>query len=129
MARQGAGKIAHTKAYLFAIARNATLAIFRRQRISPEIPVADLGGLRILEDKPDVIETVSAGEELAFVSEAIGHLPPRCREIVTLRAVHGLSYEQIAEKLALSPHTVRVQMAKGVKSCVKFFRERDITRY
>ena len=54
--------------------------------------------------------------------------PPneRCREVLMLWALEGLSREDIAARLGISEHTVRAQLAKGVKRCVKFMRERGI---
>lgn len=125
---RGLGRIRSLKAYLFAIARNETLAVFRRQRSSPEISVADWEALRILDDKADVVESLSTDQELALALEAIDDLPARCREVVRLRSLDGLSYGEIAAKLSISEHTVRFQMAKGVKRCIQFFRKRGVTR-
>ncbi len=43
-----------------------------------------------------------------------------------LRALRGLSHKEIAEKLRLSEQTVRVQVARGMKKCAQFLRDRGI---
>ena len=58
--------------------------------------------------------------------EAMDRLPERCREVVMLWALEGLSREDVATRLGISEHTVRAQLATGVKRCVKFMRERGI---
>jgi RNA polymerase sigma factor (sigma-70 family) len=121
-------KIASAKAYLFAIARNLTLGRFRRQKASPEVPVVDFGSLRVLRDETDVVESVSTNQELALAEAAMESLPARCREVLMLRSLQGLSCEEIAEKLGISEATVRTQMAKGLKRCIEYFRERGITK-
>jgi RNA polymerase sigma-70 factor (ECF subfamily) len=72
---------------------------------------------------------VTHNQELALTAEAIKQLPDRCREIVTLHTVEELSYREIAERLGLAEVTVRVQMARAVKKCIAFLRERgDVER-
>ena len=39
-----------------------------------------------------------------------------------LRYVEGLSYKEIAERLGISPGTVKAHRIKGVKDCTGFFR-------
>lgn len=124
----GTKKIACVRAYLFTIARHAALKIFHRQRSAPEISVDELAGLRLVEDGAHVVPIVNAREELALVVEAIDRLPARCREVVILRAFHGLSHREIALRLGLAEQTVRVQMTRGVDKCTHFLRTRGIVR-
>ena len=42
-------------------------------------------------------------------------LPPKCKEIFLLSKLHGLKYQEIAEKLDLSVKTVENQMGKALK--------------
>jgi RNA polymerase sigma-70 factor (ECF subfamily) len=43
-----------------------------------------------------------------------------------LRHLDGLAYKEIAERLEISPETVKVHMIKGVKDCTRFFRQRGL---
>ena len=43
-----------------------------------------------------------------------------------LRHLDGLAYKEIAERLGISPETVKVHMIKGVKDCTRFFRQRGL---
>jgi RNA polymerase sigma factor (sigma-70 family) len=121
--RQSSGPIVHTKAYLFASARNAALKVFRKRRIYSDTPVNELPDSRLVDTTADVVKIVQARQDSTFVAWAISRLPTRCREIVRLRAVHGLSYEAIARRLGLSEATVRVQICRGIKKCAGFLRE------
>lgn len=120
------GSISSAKAYLFAIARNAALSFFRkRHHISIEtaqdLEFANGGGA-----SGDVVEAVSARQEFMLATEAIDALPARCREIVILRVVHGLPHKEIGRRLGLAEQTVRVQVARGMKKCADFLRERGV---
>ena len=53
-------------------------------------------------------------------------LPERCRQVMMLRHLDGLAYKEIAERLGISPETVKVHMIKGVKDCTRFFRQRGL---
>ena len=121
-----AGRIKSVKSYLFGIARNAALSLFRRKRVTQEISVGDFGALEVMEDEVDVVAVVSTRQELALVVEAMDRLPARCREVVMLWALEGLSREEVAARLGISEHTVRAQLATGVKRCIQFMRERGI---
>lgn len=121
------GRIESAKAYLFAVARNVATGVFRRKRVVGEVPVNEAACGGVLEPI-DVGETVSLQQEIRLVVEAIDALPGRCREIVVLRLLHDLSYHEIAERLHLSEATVRVQVARGLKKCACFLRERGVSR-
>lgn len=120
------GKITCVRAYLFGIAHHVAMELFRRRRLFSAIPVNDLPAPRTIEASSDVVEAISIREELALATEAMKALPERCREIVVLRSLHGFSYQEIAARLGLAEETVRVQMARGVKKCAHFLRERGM---
>lgn len=118
-----ARRIASTKAYLFSIARNTALTVFRRRQIYSDVPVNESGGLSVLNETCRATpHTPDAYERLDLVIAAIDGLPARCREIVELTALEGLSSAEIACQLGLSESTVRVQLARGIKKCEAFLR-------
>jgi RNA polymerase sigma-70 factor (ECF subfamily) len=121
---RAAGKIASTRAYFFAVARNTAVSAFRRQRIYAPTPVNELPDWRVLDGGPDAAELANTRHQIDLVAAAIGALPGRCREIVTLAAVDGLTYSEIAARLGLSEATVRVQIARGVHKIAEYRRVR-----
>jgi RNA polymerase sigma factor (sigma-70 family) len=123
-----AGGIRSVQAFLFTAARNAACDVFRRQRGCVLDHMEDHAALRVLEEKPDVAEQVSASQELEVLAEAIRQLPHRCRQVFTLRKIYGLSQREVALQLGISEHTVEVQMGKGARRCAEFLRARGITR-
>jgi RNA polymerase sigma-70 factor (ECF subfamily) len=122
---RAAGQITSAKAYVFAIARHTALTLFhRRRQLYSEVPVNELPGWRVLDGGPDAAEATNARQRLALVADAVDALPPRCREIMHLALVDGLGAIAIAEKLALSENTVRVQLARGIRKCAEYLRAR-----
>lgn len=121
------GQPAPGRAYLFVVARHVALDLFRRRRASPFAPLADDGGSRVVEDKPDAAELASRRQELALLADAIDALPPRCREVLVLRRYHGLSYAAIAARLGIAENTVNAQLVAAMLRCRAWLRERGVT--
>lgn len=121
------GRVGYAKAFLFTTARNAALDFFRRRKIVSIDGVADLAGLSVVEDRPDVGEAVNKQQELAMLSEAVRVLPDRCRQVLTLRLLYGYSQKEIATELRISEHTVKAQLAKGMRRCADYFEQRGVS--
>lgn len=120
----GARRIEHAKAYLFAAARNVALDIMRRSQIIAMESMAEVEQLPIAEDGPDAAEQATNDQEMELLKQAIATLPQRCREILTLRKLAGLSHREIALKLGVSENTVNNQLTIGVLRCRDYFRTR-----
>lgn len=120
-------RIGYAKAFLFTTARNAALDFFRRRKVVTIEGVDDLGGLNVVEDRPDTGDAVSRQQELALLAQAVRTLPERCRHVLTLRLLYGMSQKQIAEEMHISEHTVKAQLAKGMRRCADYFEQRGIT--
>jgi len=92
------------RSFLYRIARNLALNERRAVRVRElwsereraERAGASVTPLRLVEDR----------EIAERVRRAVAALPARQREILTLARFHGLSHQQIAEVLGISPHTV-----------------------
>ena len=116
------------RAYLFTTARNAAFDFFRRRKIVAIDGIAELELLPVFEDRPGVAEAVCHDQELQLLAEAIQALPERCRRVLTLRKLHGLSHREISEKLGISENTVNAQVAIGVLRLRDYLRARGMTK-
>lgn len=126
-AREG-GRIGYVKAFLFTTARNAALDMFRRSKVVPYEPMTDTNAMSVIEDRPSAAETISKQEELELLAMAVRGLPDRCRRVVTLQMLYGLSHKAIAADLGISEHTVKAQLAKGMRRCCVFFASRGMLK-
>jgi RNA polymerase sigma factor (sigma-70 family) len=109
------------KPLLFTIARHLALDEIRRRRIVPLQPLpGEDEGVLPAEVVPGADETVSRRQELALLAEAIQALPPRCRQILTLRKIYGLPQREIACQLGISEHTVEAQVGLGMRRCADY---------
>lgn len=119
---RNAGAVSEARPYLFATARNTACDLFRRRRIVSFTPLADLEALSVVEDKPATGEALDRATEIEILHQAIAALPPRCREVLTLCKLYGLSHREVAKQLGISEHTVHAQVALGVLRCRDFLR-------
>ena len=78
--------------------------------------------------RPDAAEALSHEQELQLLDEAMRALPPRCREILTLRRLHGLSHRAIAERLGIAEGTVNAQLAIGLLRCRQYLCAHGVSR-
>ena len=123
---QAAGGVRYPKALLFTTARNAALDLFRRRRRTPLHTVAEGAVLTLLDEQPGLAEQGEQAYRLEVLADAVRALPDRCRQVIMLRYLDGLAYKEIAAQLNISPETVKVHMAKGMRRCAEFFVERGL---
>ena len=123
-----AGRLTHERAFLFTAARNAAIDLFRRRRTTSHESLDDdkAAPVALLEETPGVVESLDREQRLEALLAAIVALPERCRQVMMLRHLDGLSYKEIAARLEISPETVKVHMIKGVKDCTRFLQQRGL---
>ena len=109
------------KAFLFATARNLALDGLRHRQVSGEDTLVPFESLDVLDESLGIPETIDRNEKLERLTIAIQSLPARCREVMTLRKVYGLSQKDIAARLGISECTVSAQLTIGVRKCTESF--------
>ncbi|MFO0600448.1 MAG: RNA polymerase sigma factor [Myxococcaceae bacterium] len=94
--------------WLYAIATNAARGVHRQRKVRTR--AAD-------EQKamsPQSVEPTDFDPGLQrALSEAIDQLPPAQREAVVLHKLQGLSFEEVAETLGVSPTAARIKAHRG----------------
>ena len=108
------------KALLFTTARNLALDELRRRQVIAFEPIAEIADLPVYEDVPTAADQAAVNQELEILTKAIQSLPDRCRQVLTLRKICGLSQKEIAASLGIAEHTVEAQVATGMRKCAVF---------
>ncbi|MBC2606111.1 RNA polymerase sigma factor [Pelagicoccus albus] len=111
------------KPYLFSIARNLCVDALRRDNIVSFRPLTPVDEEQMPVSSPSTQEILIEKEHFQILTDAIRSLPKKCRQVVTLRKVYGLSAKQIAQKLGLSSRTVENQLLIGVKKCREYYQK------
>jgi RNA polymerase sigma factor (sigma-70 family) len=109
-----------TSAYVFATARNLLIQRTRRGQIVSIEFMANLDGVG---PPPDLLMTereIDARDELRRAFAGLGHLPPRCREVVRLRKIEGLTTRETAERLGVGIDAIEQQLTKGMRALTDF---------
>jgi RNA polymerase sigma factor (sigma-70 family) len=125
---QATRPIQSAKNFLFTVARRLAIDGLRRNNISPVAAIPDLALLPVMDSRPGVAETACTNDELALLAQAIHALPNRCREVMILRQIQGVSQKGIAQRLGLSELTVQTQVVQGLRRIEAFFRARGASR-
>lgn len=106
----------NTRAYVYTVARNHIINHAKRARIVPIETIADLDAVHYDIDMFETERTLSARDELRRTKEGIDKLPAKCREVILLQKVDGMTDREAAESLGVSVETVRRQIKLGMKA-------------
>lgn len=109
------------KAFLFATARNLALMQIRHRAVERTDPLAEIDASSIFDAGSDVSRAVAREEELQILTKAIQSLPSRCRQILTLRKLYGLSQKEVAVEMGISEHTVEAQGTIALRKLTEYF--------
>lgn len=100
--------------YIKRMTQNLVLDLFRKAGREQALQQQLQDAMRNIFSHPD--DQLQEKELRRIYRQGIDLLPPQKKIIYTLHRDHQLSYEQIADKLGLSPHTVRNHMAEAIRS-------------
>ena len=113
-------EIENIDAFLFKVAHNKAIDFLRSLKRNPQIQQ------QAWDQMQEPFSTEVADKQLLFkgalemVEHAIHQLPSQMQKVFTMRHHHGLTNEDIAERLQLSRNTVRNHHALSVQFIRKF---------
>ncbi|MEH3158343.1 MAG: RNA polymerase sigma factor [Sphingomonas taxi] len=108
------------RAYLFTVARNHLVNRAKHMRIVSLVVVADLENLNESIDIEATERNLTARDELRRAQAGFDALPPKCREVVRLRKIEGLSRQDTAQRMGVTIATVEKQLTLGMRALVDF---------
>ena len=97
--------------WLYRVAANAAKDHVKMRSRRPSVPLEEDAGIAATGDSPWA--HVSAAETRQMVRDAINELPPRYREVLALRELEGMSYNELAQVLKLSIGTVESRLHRA----------------
>jgi RNA polymerase sigma factor (sigma-70 family) len=104
--------------YLFTVASNLVkeYAVLER-RHAHSVNVDEVSIQQRLAELPTHDKQLDAAQRVARLRTVLGQLSPKCRAAVILQYGHGLTYQQIGERLDVSPHMVKKYLAQALAHC------------
>jgi RNA polymerase sigma-70 factor (ECF subfamily) len=117
------GPIVNPRAFLFVVARNIALNHIRHLQYERPDGAREVDALSIIDQVNTPPEDLVQNEEIQCLVRAIQSLPKKCRQVMTLRKIYGLSQKEVARRLGISVNTVENQSAIGLHKCRLYFKE------
>jgi len=111
-------QIDNIDAFLFRLTRNKVMDFLRKTAANERLKLAIWEGMRDTMHHDTYL--VEEKEYHTVIANAIAQLPPKRREIYLLKIEEGMNYQQIADELQISHHTVKHQVASALKSMRAF---------
>lgn len=113
----GGMEVDNVAGFLRVMTRNHTLKALRKQMLEHRSTADAITGQPDCDSCTD--EAVAYHETQAIVSSAISHLSPQRKQVFLLCREEGLKYHEVAERMNLSPLTVKTHM----QHALRFLRE------
>ncbi len=115
-------EIENIEAWLYRVTENKVVDFLRKASVDNRLKKAIWHNLQeILNDTGTQVE---AKEFNALIQKAIEQLPPQRKAIYRLNREKGLNYQEIADELHISRHTVKNQLhesLKFIRGCLRVF--------
>jgi RNA polymerase sigma-70 factor (ECF subfamily) len=118
------GPVHQPKAFLFRIAKNLMLTEFSKKSRKLTDYIADFEYTEVLASDETLETSLMAQQKLGIYCEAVATLPEKCRRVVLMKKVYGLSHKEIAVKMGIQVSTVEKHLTKGVRQCHAIMAER-----
>ncbi len=112
-------------AYFFRTVRNLLTDRLRRAQIVRIETVAEIDAFPGHTEELSPERIITARHELDRVRRLIRALPGRCRQVIELRKVHGLSQREIGRRLNISESVVENEGVKGMRLLLQALQAED----
>ena len=101
------------KAFLYVSARNACIDLLRRRKVKNTF-YEEMTYLQGDSGEGLALDQLIRAEFMQEVYNEIEQLPEKRREVLKLAYLEGLKNDEIAERLGISPYTVKVHKVKAL---------------
>ena len=113
--------------WLYRLASNACVDLLRREgrhraAAGPSLDDEELR-LETADPAPTPQEAAERAELRRQIENGLRALPAEYRQVLILREMHQLSYEEIGQTLSLDPGTVKSRISRGRKRLQKYLME------
>jgi RNA polymerase sigma-70 factor (ECF subfamily) len=98
--------------FLVTTVRNQCTDILRKRTVRDRFASQSFSTQETPDQSPEDICTINELEQI--IGEAIQKLPPNIREAFEMNRVKGMTYNEIAQQMSLSPKTIEAYISKAL---------------
>jgi RNA polymerase sigma-70 factor (ECF subfamily) len=110
--------IRNPQLYLYTVASNLIKEhAVREQRLAARPEPEEASVEERLGDLPPLDSQAESSQIVEHLSAVLGQIPARWRTALILQYRYGLTYQQIGERLGVSPNMVKKYLAQGLSHC------------
>jgi RNA polymerase sigma factor (sigma-70 family) len=110
--------IQNPEAYLYTVASNLAKEHARHEpRHIGVLDIEDPVVQEQLAELPAFVGQLDTEQRVRRLREVLHQLPAKCQAAVVMQYWHGMSYEQIGERLGISSHMVKKYLSQAVAHC------------
>ena len=115
--RESIGRIKSFRSYLFRMTKNAVFDIFEHKNVQTRYEQRLLHVEDLLTD--DISTKVATEDLLMIIDMAVEQMPEQRQRVFRLSRYEGLSHQQIAQKLGVTPKTVEYHIRTALAELKK----------
>lgn len=104
-------------ALLYTTARNLAISRLRHRKVIDHSVLAVEVSQELQTERRSPEQHASRNQDMRALLLVVNQLPPKCRKVLLLRMLHGLSQKEIAARLDIAVSTVEKHLAKALHGC------------
>ncbi|MFA5794308.1 MAG: RNA polymerase sigma factor [Candidatus Brocadiia bacterium] len=101
--------------FLFTVVRHICINILDKDKRRKEIPLEEWRNIIAVRDAPDPLDSLQKDELNRFVKLELERLPLLYREVIVLKIIQGLQYDEISEIIECPVGTVKSRLHNGLE--------------
>lgn len=116
--RSAISDVQNMEAWLYRVTKNELIDFLRKTAADDRLRTSLWKAIQHTASQTE--ELMDAKECDSMIHKAVNQLPPQRRLVYRLNRDKGLSYQEIAEELSISRHTVKNQLSLALQSIHRF---------
>lgn len=110
--------------WITRIAMNVCVDALRKRRETASLEVmSEEQGFEPVDSAPTAYARLEQKERMRLLREAISHLPPDMRQMIILRDMRGMNYDEIAQALSLPLGTVKSRIKRAREKLTQLLKK------